>query len=143
MFRSNVDVAVHDHHPAHEIGELPGISRPAVVSQRNQKLGMQLRHWTSRLFRKLRREVLSQHWNVIRPLAQWRKSQWNHVEPVVQIRAETSLFHHLLKRHVGGGDDSDIHRDRSRVAQPLNFTLLQHSQEFRLQFQRHLADLIE
>ena len=53
------------------------------------------------------------------------------------------MFHHFLKRNVGGRDDPDIHWDGSSVAESFHFAFLQDSQQLWLQLQRHFANLIQ
>ncbi len=51
-----------------------------------------------------------------------------------EIAAKLAIFNHLPQITVGGGNDSDIHRDRSTPAETLNLPFLQYAQQFRLKF---------
>jgi hypothetical protein len=49
----------------------------------------------------------------------------------------------LMQIAIGSGNDPDIDTQSSDSAQPLKLAILQHSQQFGLQFGRHLSDFIE
>ena len=44
---------------------------------------------------------------------------------------------------IGRGDEPDVDADRLVAAEALEFLFLQHAQEFRLQLERNVADLVE
>src|SRR5277367_1066372 len=44
---------------------------------------------------------------------------------------------------MGSGDQADVDLVRTIAAEPFEFLFLQHAQQFRLKFQRDVADLIE
>ena len=75
--------------------------------------------------------------------AQGRQLQGKHVQPVKQILAEAPGRHLVGKVTVGGGNNADIQVDQFGTAQALDFPLLQHPQQFRLQLDGHLGDLVE
>jgi len=57
--------------------------------------------------------------------------------------AEGSLGHHAFQVAVGGGDDPHIGRHAVHAAQGLEHALLQHAQDFCLQWQGQVADLVQ
>ena len=65
------------------------------------------------------------------------------LQAVVEIAAKLPGFDHLGKVAIGGGDKTNIHRNRSSPAQPLYLLLLQGTQELGLQFQRQVSDLVQ
>ena len=65
------------------------------------------------------------------------------VEPVVKILAECFLRNEVEEFAVARGNHSGIHADRLGVAHPLEFSLLQHSQQFHLKLRRRGVDFIQ
>ena len=76
-------------------------------------------------------------------LAQRRQAQRHDIEPVIKILAEQALADQLAQVAVGGGDDAHIGLDRRAPADRGVFALLQHAQQPRLRFQRHVADFVQ
>ena len=106
----------------------------------------------SRLMRRSRRslmrvvlvqEVIDQPGNVLAAIAQRRQVDAHHVEPIKQILAEVALGDFFLQIDVGGGDHAHVHLHRLRIADALEFALLQDAQQFHLQLRLQRADLIE
>ena len=64
-------------------------------------------------------------------------------EAVIEILAESPRSDHLLQILVGRADDPGVDRDRLAAADPLDHPLLQEAQQFHLQRQRDVADLVE
>ena len=91
----------------------------------------------------MREEMAHEIGDVLEPLAQGRQPQRHDVQPVEQILAEQALIDLLLQVAVGGGDDPDIGPDRGAAADRRVLALLQHAQQPRLRFHRHVADLVE
>jgi hypothetical protein len=70
--------------------------------------------------------------------------RWGPVQSIEGIGAEDTLLNHFLKILVGRGDHSHVHRRRAAAApQTLNLPLLEHSEQFGLQFQRQIADFVQ
>src|SRR5258708_32019666 len=88
-------------------------------------------------------EVPHEHGDVLPALAQRRHLDWKHVQPVVQVGTEALPGHRARRGAVGRRDQPALGPDRSRAAEPLEFALLQHAQQLRLQLEGHLADLVE
>jgi hypothetical protein len=89
------------------------------------------------------KEVIGQKRHVIHPLPQRRDVDREHVEPVVEILAETPRPHRLLEVPVRGGDDAHVHLADGGVAHTLDLALLEDAQQPRLERRRHVADLVE
>ena len=60
--------------------------------------------------------------NVLDPIAKTRDGKRNNVEPVVQIAAELTLFHHRTQGRVGGGNDTDVDMNGSCFAEPFELS---------------------
>ena len=67
----------------------------------------------------------------------------HHIEPVVEILAEAALLDHRLEVAIGGGDDAGFGAQRLGAADPLVGAFLEYPQQFRLQGEGHLSQLVE
>src|SRR5262245_45804694 len=67
----------------------------------------------------------------------------DHVESVVEVFAEAVGLDLLKQIAVGRRDNTHIDLDRCAAADPLDLTLLEHSQQLLLDCQRYLADFVE
>src|SRR3954466_4528729 len=81
--------------------------------------------------------------NILAPLSQGRNADGNHVEPVVKILTESTLFESRTQIDVCCGDDSDVHTAGQVRTEPLKLPLLQNTQQLYLNIARNIADLIE
>ena len=81
--------------------------------------------------------------NVFLPFPQRRQLDLKSVQPVIEIGAEPILRQRLMHRPIGRRDDAEIGLQRFRAAERAKFALLQDAQKTRLQFRRHLGNLIE
>ncbi|MEZ5419008.1 MAG: hypothetical protein R2708_16950 [Vicinamibacterales bacterium] len=85
-----------------ELADVPG---PVVLHQEVQRLGRDLEHRPSVLFRVAAEEVVDQQGNVVLSLTQSREvNAPDHVEAIEEVLAEPSVLHFLLQVHVGGSD---------------------------------------
>ena len=88
-------------------------------------------------------EVDGQLEDVLPPLAERRRVQADHVEPVVQVLAEPPRLDQGLEVLVGRGHDPDVDADRLRAADALERHLLEHAEQLGLDLQVDVADLVE
>src|SRR5450759_1192327 len=88
-------------------------------------------------------EILGQLRNVARAVAQRRQRNGNDIQAVIKIGAEAAFADGGFKRAVAGRDDADIDVYGLVRSQAVELPLLQGAQQFRLQRERHLTDLIE
>jgi hypothetical protein len=72
-----------------------------------------------------------------------RQLDGHHVEPVIQIVAESAGRYLIFQILVGGGDDAGIDADGAAFADALELLLLQHAQQLDLQLGAHAGDFIE
>ena len=88
-------------------------------------------------------ETFSQRQNLVLALAQRWKLQVHRVDAIVQVLAESAVLYHLWNVAVGSTDKTDINRYLFGIADTHDSTILQHAQEFGLQVQWDIANLIE
>src|SRR5208283_5829163 len=91
----------------------------------------------------LRGEVLRQLQDFSRPIAQRWHLQLDHVEAVIKVLAEALLLDQLLEMLIGRRYDARIDLDRLRTADALERTLLQETQQLRLNHRRQVPNLVE
>ena len=88
-------------------------------------------------------EVPDQHGDVLGPLPKRRDPDRDHVEPMEEIFAECAPVDQVVQVLVGRGDDSHVHRHRSRPAHRGNVAALECSEDLGLRRERHVSDLVE
>lgn len=81
--------------------------------------------------------------DVLAALAQRRQLQAHHVQAVQQVGTEFSLRDQTFQILMGGGDHAYIDADQFASTHTEEFALREHTQQSRLQRQRHVADFIE
>src|SRR5215470_11704106 len=91
----------------------------------------------------LRHKVVHQQRNVLAPLPQRRDLNWEHVESIEKILAELMVPNHGSEIAVRRGNQPHVDLDRLRASESLEFLLLDRPQQFRLEFQADVADLIQ
>src|SRR5208283_403387 len=93
--------------------------------------------------RYLGRKIVHQEWNILAPFAQRRDLNREDVESIKQILAELLVPNHGGKIAMRGGNQPHVHADRLGASQPLELLLLDGAQQFRLEFEADVADLIQ
>ena len=68
--------------------------------------------------------------------------QGNHTKAVKEVFTEISLLNGIFQVNVGGGYDADIQGDGLGSAQPFDSALLEEPQNFDLQGEGQLTDLV-
>jgi hypothetical protein len=87
--------------------------------------------------------VCDERRNVFATIAQRRHGDREDIEPVEQIRPESSVFDHLREIAMCCRDQADIGSYCLCAAQPLELVFLEDTEEFGLHFLRNVADLIK
>src|ERR1700680_1190676 len=112
-------------------------------------MGQSFHIWRTKSFnplvhalRTLLREVPHQKGNVIRSLATWRDFDGENVQPVIEVSTKFTVLDHLGQLAIGSSHQAKVHANSPRAAKPLNFLLLQNSEQLGLQFERSIAYLI-
>src|SRR5580704_12171191 len=65
------------------------------------------------------------------------------MQPVVKVTSELVFFHQPLQVPIGCGDEPDVRTDSAIAADTLKLLVLDSAEQLRLEFERHLADLVE
>src|SRR5687767_10496729 len=81
--------------------------------------------------------------NVLSPIAQRRYADRDDAQPEVQVLSKCPAVDLLFQILVRRRENADVHLDRPRRPQPLDFTLLEDAQHLRLRLRAHVADFVE
>ena len=87
--------------------------------------------------------MLDQHGQVFQALAQRRHLQRKYIQPVEEVLAKTPAEYGRLQIAMGRGNDAHVTADGAVAADALEAPFLQHTQQFHLHLQAHVADLVE
>ncbi len=132
-----------NHRPLDDIAKFADVARPGVVSKRLHRLTRHVLDDLAELPAKLLDEGPDERRNVLPTVAQRRNPNGKHLQPEKQVLAEPILAHRLTEVAIGGRNQSDIDLQSSAAAQSLEGAILQNPQQFGLQLERQLADLVE
>src|SRR5262245_20633092 len=81
--------------------------------------------------------------NISGTLAQRGKFDWKDIQAVIQVASELLPRDHFLEVLMRCGDEADICFNRTRGTESLELALLQGAEQFRLEFRRNVADLVQ
>ena len=87
--------------------------------------------------------MFRQKWDVIHSLPQRRNLNRKHVQPVIEILAETALGRCFLQIPVGGGHNAHVGAACPVVTDPFIALLLEDAQQLVLNIQRNFPHLIQ
>ena len=87
--------------------------------------------------------MFDQQRNILLTLPQGRHRQLDHVQPVVEVAAEGSLRHHILKIFIGRRQHPHVHPGGFGASHSLELPFLKHPQQFDLKMLGQFPDLIE
>jgi len=132
-----------DDRPLNHILELANVSRPVMVLQHAHHRLRNRGHWLSQLRGKTLDEVRDQHRNVFGSFAQGRQRNRKHVQAIVEVSTEAVVADIVHQVAVCGGDDAHVDARGTAAAEPIELSLLEHSEEFRLELERKISDFVE
>ncbi len=93
--------------------------------------------------RKLTQEVPHEQRYIGPTLTQRRQRDRNDIQAVVQVFAKLTFVLHLDKRSARGGNHADIDRDFEIAAHRRDGAAFEYAEQFGLQVQREVADLVD
>ncbi len=91
----------------------------------------------------LGQQPLGQRQNIGSPLTQRLPCQWKYRQAIKQVFTKAPRRHFTCQIAVGGRHYANVQNDRLARAHTLDFALLQHTQQFGLQPQRHFGNLVQ
>src|SRR5262245_25293346 len=110
--------------PLDHVFQLANVPWPIVLSEQVERIGRELEIRFSVLVTVLVQEMLHQQRNVVLSISKRWQLNRDDVQPVEQILAKLSFFHHLPQVDGGCGDDPRIDLDRLHAAEPHEVALL-------------------
>ena len=129
--------------PLHRVLQLADVAGPRISLQLLDGGRRQRRHLLLHLAAKTLDECARQNRNIVRAIAQRRNRDGKHRQPEVQIFAEQFGGDAGAQRLVGGRHDPHVHLQRDGAADTLEPPLFERAENFGLQPQRQIADLVE
>src|SRR5260221_4100763 len=126
-----------------DVPKLPDIAGPRVSLEREDLFLRNGLDSFAQGFRKFFDEAPGQYRNVLLTFAERRHRDRKDIEPVVQVLPERQVGDGPLEITVGGGNHARVDGNRTRAAEALDLTLLQHAQQLDLHVAGQLADLVE
>ena len=91
----------------------------------------------------LRQVAGGEHRHVFRPVLEGEGANRDDIQPVVEILAEPPCRHLAPEVAIRRSDDAHVDRNLVVAADRHDRPLLKHTEEFRLEFELHLPDLVE
>ena len=96
-------------------------------------------HGMSELLHEVPHELGNIGWSV----AERRQRDRESIQPIVEIFAEFPVSDQQRQIPIGRGNDTHIDSRGARAAYWFELTLLEHAEQLRLKFQRHISNFIE
>ena len=87
--------------------------------------------------------MLGQRRHVVPPFPERRDHQRDDLDPIIEVLTESPLFDRPFQVLVRRCDDPDVNLRRALGSDLHHFAFLEGPQEFDLQSQGHLADLVQ
>ena len=138
------DGALHQgHRPLDDVLELADVARPRVGLEGDEGLRGDAADGLLELVGILPDEVLHEQRDVPPPVPERGHRDRHHVQPIVEVLAESLLAHGLLEILVSRGDDPHVHLEALRSADPLELPLLEHAEELGLEVGLEGGDLVQ
>ena len=132
-----------DHRSLDQILQFPHISRPGIGFKGRESFRRNLTDALSHAPGKDLHVVQDELRNVFASLSKRRQLDRKNVKTIIKITAELIVIDHFKEISVRGRDQPDVHFVSPAATQALEFLFLQNSQQFRLQRQRNIADLVQ
>src|SRR5262249_10341545 len=123
--------------------QLSNVAWPVVAEQLLEDRLWNGINRSSELIRESSYKRLRQQRDIRPSLPQRRHGNRIDAQPIVQIRPKTSLRHLRVQLAVRRGNHPHVHFNRLLVAHPLQLSFLNDAEQFCLDLQRQLANLVE
>ena len=142
LAHANHPMGMHDRHTFHQVGQLPHVTRPIMLTQRHDGRGTEPDRATL-LGLEAGNQLVQQQRQVFDTLAHGGHIDGEHVKAVIEVLTEGTLFDHLLQILVRRCNHPHVGALHLVAAHTLEGTLLQHPQQLYLHRQRHVAYLVK
>ena len=142
-FGDQLEIVAEDDEPLHVVLEFPHVPRPGVIKKQFDQFRRQPHRFPVVHPGVSAEKIVRDQRDVLFPLPKRRHDDVHHVDPVEQVAAELPLLDHPFQVLVGGAQDAAVRLHLALAADAEELLLLQDVEQFRLQVQVHLADLVE
>lgn len=88
-------------------------------------------------------KAVDQSGDIFPTFTQGRNGEGKDVQAVIKVTTKRAVLHGLQQIAMGSRNNSHIHFDRMRRANPQHFAFLQYAQQAGLCIQRHFTDFVE
>jgi hypothetical protein len=132
-----------DYSPLNYVLQLTDVSRPLICPEQIQSSPAYRRNPLPKTTRAAINQILGQEWNVVRALAQCGQANREDVEAVQEILPKSTFTGGRIQIPVRGREHAHIRGNSLRSAHPLEFPLLEHSQQCHLRIAWQFADLVQ
>src|SRR5229473_4960624 len=123
--------------------EFSYVSRPMISAQRVHCRRRNRIHDLFHASRKLLREVPHQERNISLAFPQGWNVDGKNIQTKEEIGPELLLAYHRFEIAVRRSNQTRVGPKRARASQPLELPLLQHAEQFGLQFKRNFSDFVQ
>src|SRR5207249_10064841 len=130
------------HHPADYVLQLAHVAAPGILEESGRRLRGELLV-PPVLLVDLGEEACRQDEDLLFAVSQRRDAYLHHVQAIVEIFAERTPGEGLLEVLIRRSDDPDVHIDHAAPPDPGEAEILQDMQEFGLEGEGKVGDLIE
>ena len=139
MLGQNLTIAANDYAgPLENVAQFTDVPRPGVPFKSFKRFRAQRYAGAE-----LRQKSLCESAEVSSALAQGRKVDWENRQSIVQILPKQMLLHKTLQIRVRRCYYPHIHLQIVVSANSLNFSLFQETEDFALQRERHVPNLVQ
>ena len=125
-----------------DVAQLADVAGPGVAAQRPLG-GRRQPDAAAEIVGEDLEQAVSEHRDVLRPLAQRRDVERDRADPEVEVAAELPLAHQLRQVLVRGGDQLHVDLAVAHLAEPTEALLLEDLEQLRLDLRIEVADLVE
>ena len=132
-----------DRRALEDVTQLADVTGPAVLDEALACLARDAGGRPGDALGEIGEEEVAEREDVLGALAQRRKADLEHLEPVVEILAEGAALDRGTQVAVGGGDEAHVGGQPLGATHTLELPLLEHAQELGLRGQAHLRHLVE
>jgi hypothetical protein len=132
-----------DRRALEDVPQLADVTGPAVLDEALACLARDAGGRPGDALGEIGEEEVAEREDVLGALAQRRKADLEHLEPVVEILAEGAALDGGTQVPVGGGDEAHVGGQPLGATHTLELPLLEHAQELGLRGQAHLRHLVE
>ena len=138
----SADVAI-DQRSLQDVLQFADVAGPVVCLEPLHRRQRERRLRPADLAGRRREEVVGEQRQIFLPLPQRRHLHGKNAEPIVQVLTKAPGRRLGAQIPIGRRHDTDIDAPRPLLADPFKLSLLQNTEQLRLQLQRDLADLVE